>query len=135
MRTGRIVTHGIVLAAVTIGSISVGFAVYRLLGLFNQIAVQVLVAGVVCVAAFALWGLLSHRGSGGRLSIADLKELGTVYATALVWTPVLFVPLHYVTQGYLTSFGNILGIWLFQLPFGLLSLMVANGRLVLDGRE
>ena len=41
----------------------------------------------------------------------------------------------FVTQGYLTSFGNILSIWLFQLPFNLLALMVANGRLLVNGQE
>ena len=42
MRTARMVTHGLMLSIVTIGAIAVGFAVYRALGLRNQIAVQVL---------------------------------------------------------------------------------------------
>jgi hypothetical protein len=107
----------------------VGFAVYNLVGLRDQIAVQVLTAGVVCVVAFAVWGFVVHRLFHGRLSLADLKELGAAYAAALLWTPVLFVPVHYATQGYLTGFGNILATWLFQVPFNLLALMVANGRL------
>ncbi len=135
MRTARIIAHGLVLATVTVGSIAIGFAVYKLLGLLDQIAVQVLVAGVVCVVAFALWAFAADRLSGGRFSIVDLKELGITYASALAWTPLVFVPLHFVTQGYLTSFGNILSIWLFQLPFNLLALMVANGRLLVNGQE
>ena len=126
------VLHGLALAVITIVAIAVGFAVYRSVGLEEQIAVQVLVGGVVCVAAFALWGFVTHRLSRGRLSIANLKELGLAYVAGFLWLPVLFVPLHLVTQGYLTSFGNILATWLFQLPFNLLALMVANGRLLED---
>ena len=101
-------------------------------GLRNQIAVQVLTAGVVCVVVFAVWGFVVHKLSRGRLSLADLKELGVAYAAALLWAPVLFVPVHYITQGYLTGFGNILSTWLFQVPFNLLALTVANGRLLED---
>ena len=132
MRPGPAILHGFALSAVTIVAIAVGFAVYNLVGLRDQIAVQVLTAGTVCVVAFAVWGFVVHRLSRGRLSLADLKELGLAYAAALLWTPVLFVPVHYVTQGYLTSFGNILATWLFQVPFNLLALMVASGRLLGD---
>lgn len=128
-RLGPAILHGFALAVITLVAMIVGFAVYNLVGLRDQIAVQVLTAGVVCVVAFAVWGFVVHRLFHGRLSLADLKELGAAYAAALLWTPVLFVPVHYATQGYLTGFGNILATWLFQVPFNLLALMVANGRL------
>jgi len=134
MGLGRAIIHGFALAVVTIGSVVVGFAVYKMVGLEEQVAIQVLVAGLVCVATFAVWGWLAHRITGGELSLADLKELGVAYAAAFVWMPILFVPLHFTTQGYMTSVGNILSTWLFQLPFNLLALLVANGRL-LTGEE
>ncbi|MEA3408950.1 MAG: hypothetical protein U9Q95_01225 [Candidatus Eisenbacteria bacterium] len=130
MRLWPAILHGFALAVITIVAVAVGFAVYNLVGLRDQIAVQVLTAGIVCVVTFAVWGFAVHRLSHGRLSLVNLKELGVAYAAALLWTPVLFVPVHYVTQGYLTSFGNILATWLFQVPFNLLALMVANGRLM-----
>ena len=132
MRLGRAILHGFVLAVITIVALMVGFAVYNLVGLRNQIAVQVLTAGVVCVVVFAVWGFVVHRLSRGSLSLGDLRELGVAYAAALLWAPVLFVPVHYITQGYLTGFGDILSTWLFQVPFNLLALMVANGRLLGD---
>ena len=137
MRLWPAILHGFALGVITIVAVAVGFAVYNLVGLRDQIAVQVLTAGFVCVVAFAVWGFAVHRLSHGRLSLADLKELGVAYAAALLWTPLLFVPVHYVTQGYLTSFGNILATWLFQVPFNLLALMVANGRLTVatDGED
>ena len=130
VRPGPTILHGFALVVITLVAMAVGFAVYRLVGLRNQIAVQVLTAGIVCVTVFAVWGFVVHRLSRGRLSLAGLKELGVAYAAALLWTPVLFVPVHYVTQGYLTGFGNILSTWMFQVPFNLLALMVANGRLM-----
>lgn len=39
---------------------------------------------------------------------------------------LIFVPLHYVSQGYLTSIGNILGIWFFQVPVNLLAILAAH---------
>jgi hypothetical protein len=132
VRLGPAILHGFAMAVVTLVAMIVGFAIYNLVGLRNQIAVQVLTAGVVCVVAFAVWGFVVHRLSRGSLSLAGLKELGGAYAAALLWTPVLFVPVHYATQGYLTSFGNILSTWMFQVPFNLLALMVANGRLLGD---
>lgn len=132
MKLARAIIHGFALAVITICAVVVGFVVYKMVGLKDQIAVQVLVAGLVCVGAFAVWGFLAHRVTSGQLSLGDLKELGIAYAAAFLWTPVLFIPLHYTTQGYLTSVGNVLSVWLFQVPFNLLALMVANGRLLQD---
>jgi hypothetical protein len=132
MNFWRAIIHGLVLALITVGAVLVGFAIYRVVGLRDQIAVQVLAAGIVCVGAFALWGFLAHRATSGKLSLASLRELGVAYAAAFVWLPIVFVPLHYTTQGYMTSFANILSTWMFQLPFNLLALMVANGRLLID---
>ncbi|MBN2564789.1 MAG: hypothetical protein JXB46_03680 [Candidatus Eisenbacteria bacterium] len=135
LRVGRALLHGFLLAVVSIGSILVGYAVYVASGLRDQIAIQVLVAGALCAAAFAVLGWVLHRASSGRLSLVSLRELGAAYASAFLWSAVIFVPLHYITQGYLTALGNVLGIWLFQLPFNLLSLLIANGRLLQESVE
>ncbi len=132
MKFGRAVFHGFVLSVITMGAVAVGFVFYKAFVLHEQIAIQVLVAGLVCVAAFALWSLLAHKLTAGELSLRDLKELGIAYAAAFLWTPVLFIPLHFATQGNMSSVGNVLSVWLFQLPFNLLALMVANGRLLQD---
>jgi hypothetical protein len=130
MKAVRVLLHGLILAGITIGAIVAGYAAYRASGLRDQVAIQVLVAGVVCVGAFASASWIVHRVSGGRLSLTSLKELGITYLAAFLCTAAIFVPLHYFTQGYVTAPGNILGMWLFQVPFNLLSLMVANGRLL-----
>ena len=137
MKTARVLIHGFILGGVSVFAILVGYAAYRASGMPEQVVIQVLVAGFVCVAAFALIGWVAHRLSSGRLTIGSVKELGVTYITAFGWSAALFVPLHYATQGYLTSIGNLLGVWLFQFPFNLLALLVANGRLLMpqEARE
>jgi len=39
--------------------------------------------------------------------------------------PAVFVPAHFITQGYLTSFGNIVAVWCFQAPVNAAILLVA----------
>lgn len=82
MRVGRAILHGFALAVITFVAMAAGFAVYNMVGLRNQIAVQVLTAGIVCVVVFAAWGFVVHKLSRGRFSLADLKELGVAYAAA-----------------------------------------------------
>jgi hypothetical protein len=128
----RIALHSFALELVTMASVAAGFAVYRTTGLSEQVAIQTLVAGIVCTALFALWGWASHRASSGRLALRSLREIGWTYGAAFVWTPIVLIPVHYLMRGYLTSFSNVLVAWVFQVPFNLLALMVANGRLLLD---
>jgi hypothetical protein len=130
MKTARIMIHGFVLGGVTVFAILVGYAIYRASGMPEQVVIQVLAAGMVCVSFFAFISWVAHRVTGGRLALANLKEFGITYATAFLWSAALFALLHLVTQGYLTSVTNVLGIWLFQFPFTLLALLVANGRLL-----
>jgi hypothetical protein len=63
----------------------------------------------------------------GGLSLHGRAEWFWTYLLALLWTPLIFVPLHSVTQGYLTSFSNIIATWLFQLPTNALALLIAGG--------
>ncbi len=48
-----------------------------------------------------------------------------MYLLAFLWGPIVFTPLHYLGRGYLTSFANLTGLWLFQLPTNLLVLIAA----------
>jgi hypothetical protein len=47
--------------------------------------------------------------------------MGT-YLTAFVWFFVIFVPLHYLTQGHLTRIENIQAGWFFQAVVNMLAL-------------
>jgi len=129
----RILLHGFVLAVTNIVSVVVGFGVYHLVGTAGQIAVQVPVAAALTLAAFVVWSLFVRRLARDRLSLRVRDEFAATYLLAIVWSPLIFVPLHYIARGYLTSFGNIVGMWLFQLPANLLALFAAMKVMGMEG--
>ena len=134
MKIFRILLHSLVLAIVNLGSIIVGFYIYYILKPANQIAVQVPFAMIFSIIAFLLWSVLVRRLPIEHLSLQGRNEFGWTFLFALVWSPVIFVPLHFITQGYLTSFGNILGAWFFQIPTNLLAILMVN-KLVYAGND
>jgi hypothetical protein len=116
MKTLRVCLYGFVLATANLGSIIAGFIVYHLLKPANQIAVQVPVAAILSITAFVVWGWLIRRLPFKRLSLQGPDEFVWAYIVSLLWAPVIFVPIHYITQGYLTFIGNIVALLFFQLP-------------------
>jgi hypothetical protein len=120
-----VLLHGLSLTVVNVGAVLVGFAFYKVTGISNQLAAQVPAAASVSVVAFALWYAVARRVGGERLSLRGPSAYAATYAVAFGWLPALFVPLHYATQGYLTSFANIYYMWLFQAPTNALTLAAA----------
>lgn len=125
MTLARPLLHSPALAAINIGASLVGFAAYKILGVGHQLLVQIPVAVLVSVAAFGLWYVIVVRATSGRAVLAGPAAHLWTYALAFAWFPALFVPLHYFTQGYLTSFANIYYMWLFQAPTNALALAAA----------
>lgn len=124
----RICLHSLVLALINLVSVIVAFVVYYLLRQvspgIDQILVQAPLALLLSVTAFTLWVLFVLRFSRG-LAPHALTEWAGVFLGALLWTPAIFIPLHYLTQGYMTSFDNITVTWLFQIPVNLLAVGLA----------
>lgn len=126
MRILSICVHSLVLAIINIVAILIGFGAYHLLRPVNQIAVQVPIAAMICIIAFVSWSFFTQRLPFQAFARPSGGELVWVYLAALLWSPIIFVPFHYVSQGYLTSIGNILGIWLFQVPVNVLAILAAH---------
>jgi len=117
------IINGFILTVINLVSILLGFAVYYVSGSKNQIAIQVVSACLLSILLFTFWYYLSFRLF--RKAVMDKKRsLVLAYFLSLVWTPVIFIPLHYLTQGYLTSWDNINGIWMFQVPTNALLLLM-----------
>jgi hypothetical protein len=127
MRTVRVLLNGCFLAGTNFASILVGLIFYHLIKPANQIAVQLPIAMFLSVAVFVIWSLAIKKLSGGRLSVGRGAEPIQTYLLALFISPLIFVPVHYLATGYLTAFGNILGIWLFQAPTNILAIVFARG--------
>jgi hypothetical protein len=113
------------LTVVNVGAVLVGFAFYKISGISYQLAAQVPAAVLVSVVAFALWYVLARRVGGERLSLRGPSAYVGTYVAAFAGLPAVFIPLHYVTQGYLTSFANIYYMWLFQAPTNVAALAAA----------
>jgi len=125
MKFVRPLLHGLVLAAINVGAVLIGFAAYKMSGATQQLAVQIPVAVAASVATFSLWYIIAVRVTLGRAALGSRAAYVWTYISAFAWFPVIFVPLHYVTQGYPTSFANIYSMWLFQALTNALTLVVA----------
>lgn len=123
----RRVVHSAALGFANLAAILAGFAAYRLLGAADQIAVQVPVAAVSTVAIFAAWLGVSTRVAPGALGVAGAKDGVWIYGLAPAWAAAAFVPVHFVTQGYLTSFGNVAALWTFQLAVNAAAVPIGFG--------
>lgn len=114
MRMARRLLHATFISLINLASIVLGFWAYRLADSTNQILVQVPVAVLSGSAIIALW-------------LARLPRSGAEYAVvSLLAFPVgaaIFTVAHYALTGYVTSVGNILGLWGVQIS----EILVAAG--------
>jgi len=125
MRLFRILLHGLLLFLANSAATYAGFIVFRLMKPANQIAIQVPIAAVLSVLLFVMWSLLVRVLPFRRLILRTPFEFAWVFLAALLWNPLVFVPLHYLTQGYFTSPGNIMASMIFQFPVNLAALALA----------
>ena len=125
MRIFKILLHALALAAFNLAAILAGFAFYKISGISNQLAAQIPAAVLLSAFGFALWYTIAYRVGGERLRLRGLSAYAGAYVAAFAWLPIIFVPLHYVSQGYLTSFANIYYTWLFQALANALALAAA----------
>ena len=123
MKTVRVGLHSLVLVIADLAGIAAGaLAAFRILGVPNQVWLQLPIAVVLSVGCFCAWVLSLRILRWKVLQPAGPKELRASLAASLLWAPVVFVPLHYFTQGYLTSIGNLVALALYQLPVNALAL-------------
>lgn len=111
----RHVVHAAVLVLANLTGILVGFVVFWLASTTNQLAVQLPIAVAVTGAAFLPWvDLVAGRGPV-RLRWRGSRDGAWTYGLAPVIASIVFVPLHYSLEGYLTAFSNLVALWSFQL--------------------
>jgi zinc transporter ZupT len=121
VRSARLLLTIVVVSAINLVSIIVGFGAYHLSGGGHQLVVQVPVAILSGIAGVLLWlvGLRRlHRIDPDRDSIL-------IFVLAFPAGAVLFTIVHYVVTGSPTSFGNIGGAWVAQLVENLVALPLA----------
>lgn len=122
----RIIIHGFALSAANIISIIIAFGVYKILKTTHQMLVQVPVAVILSIGIFLLWLIVARLPLFKFISIKSLRELSWIFLASLAWSPIIFIPLHHISQGYLTGPGNIIALFQFQLPVNVLVILVAK---------
>ena len=124
MKLIRIGLHSLMLVLADFAGILGGFVAFKALNFaaFEQIMIQMPVAAALSVLLFALWSFLLRAFGGQQLLLSDLKDLFFVFAASIFLAAVVFVPLHFLTQGYLTTTGNLVALALYQAPVNLIAL-------------
>jgi hypothetical protein len=111
----RVALHGFALFAANMAGLIVGILVFHALGGPTQLGIQVPLAVLGTVGFYLGWQVLSRNLPCSALALGGGSEHALAGLSSLVWAPLVFVPLHYFTQGYLTAAGNIVALGLFQL--------------------
>lgn len=116
MKTLRVLLSGFILLLANLVGILVGFMAYQVLRPIKQLIIQLPIAVVLSVLLYLAWVLLIRNLRYDRLCVRSTGENVMVFVASLVWGPVIYVPLHYFTQGYLTNAENLLALLIFQVP-------------------
>jgi hypothetical protein len=124
MKSLRIGLHSAALVLADLAGILGGFVVFKALHFasFEQIIVQLPVAAALSMLLFWLWSFSLKVFGGARLLLPDLPELLLVLVASVFLAAAVFVPLHFFTQGYLTSIDNLVLLALYQAPVNLIAL-------------
>ncbi len=120
-----IILHSIILALVNLISIVFGFGIYHFFRQHDQLAFQAPIAAAFSLIVFITWIVVIKSKMISRLFPEDWLQFLIIFILSFVWAPVIFVPIHFLTQGYLTSFGNIFWTWVFQIPTNIAVLLLS----------
>lgn len=127
--------HGLALFSANLCSLVLGFYAYRFSGSGRQIMVQGPIAALISISLFVFWTILLNAKALKRFRLGSARAFAGAYAASFVWLPIIFVPVHYVTQGYLTAFSNIVAVWVFQAPVNAAAVLVAMAVASRNGGE
>lgn len=115
MKILRISLHSFVMVIINFTAIVTGFFVFKFLKFSDQISIQIPVAGLLSILLFISWNWLIKNLSLKRLSLKESQEFYLTFFASLLWSPLIFVPAHYLITGYLTSVGNIVAVLFLQI--------------------
>ena len=108
------------LSCIGLGSMVLGFWVFRLGGSDDQMAVQLPVALIAGVVGMIVW-LRRVRAGGSR-------RPGRVLLAVFPVSALLVVAGHFVVTGYLTALGNVIAAWLVLLAQMAVAVPATVGR-------
>jgi hypothetical protein len=104
MKSSHLIFHALVLGLLNLIGIFLGFFIWKWIG-GAQHWVQGWSASAIAFFGFWLW-LKITCARGMSIATNNVSALG-FWILASILPIAIFIPLHYFTQGYLTSMGNI----------------------------
>ncbi len=128
MRIIKILLQSLVLTLTNMSAILIAFGGYKVILLFrplNQRAVQTPLAILLNIVLFLVWTWLIERFFS-KYRLQSTLEYYLVYFAAGVWSPIILIAVHYLTQGYMTSFANIIVLWMYQVLVNIPVLAIAR---------
>ena len=120
MQALKLILNALVIGSLNLVSFLIGFYIFKISGRVEQRVVQGTVAMIVAVTLVLVWLVVFRRFN--RLKVEP--DYIRVFLLVFFFTPVIFVPTHFLFTGYLTGIGNIVAIGAYQFPMNLLALAV-----------
>ncbi len=108
--------NGFLLQVFCMAGTLLGFMAYHAFSPNNQLGVQIPVMLAITIVLFVGWSILNKRVIRRGLEIGSTKAAVLTTFVALFFFPAIFYPLHYLTQGYVATFTNVVAIWVVELP-------------------
>lgn len=125
MKTVSLGIHSLVLVIVDIIGIGGGaVAAFGMMGVPNQVQWQLPIAVTLSIGFFVGWILLFRAFDLKQVQLIEPRERWACWRLSILWGPLLFVPLHYLTQAYLTDAENLVALVLYQVPVNALALFL-----------
>jgi hypothetical protein len=121
METRKLALNSAVIAVLNLASFVIGFFVFRISGSSAQRIVQGTAAFLAAIALVTGWLILSRNFNG----LSPGRDYPRIFLWAFPWAVVIFVPVHFLVTGYLTGFGNISAIAVYQFAMNALALTLA----------
>ena len=111
----RILLHGFFLISANLFSIMAAFAIIQVVSAGPDKFFQASIALIINVGVYLVVYMLMSGIQKEIMKIDNFSMLGVILLISLALLPAIFYPLHYLTQGYWSSFDNLLATWPFQL--------------------
>ena len=107
--------HGFFLVSSNLLSVMAAFVAVKVFSIPTDRIVQGAIALFINVIIYVVVFKIMNGIQKELMSLDNFSLMITVLLISLALLPAVFYPLHYLTQGYWSSFDNLLATWPYQL--------------------
>ena len=111
----RMLLHGFFLVSTNLLSVMAAFVAVKVFSIPTDKIIQGSIALFINVIIYVVVFKIMNGIQKELMSLDNFSMMITVLLISLALLPAVFYPLHYLTQGYWSSFDNLLATWPYQL--------------------